>query len=313
METTRLGVIGIDERYSRPAISQQLGPLSPVRVYKEGSSAKSWIYRRDYFLRRQYAAGWTTFKKCLVTSILTVFVYGTASLVCALLTWFRTWKLAGVMITADNDVLILVTMAGSIMLLTAIIGMVGTILNSRPILAVYAVLLWAALTSICVVGYISYKRSAFALDRKLNLSWSRYYTAIGRLLIQNSLHCCGYYTPLHEATQSENCNPSSQLPGCKASLYNFEQENLKFVWTIAFSIVPLHLVNIIVSLLCANHVTRTGTTLGATMNRINQSETGTSIELKGLLDEMECLSRPEMSRASSSGVFREDRKGRVLP
>ena len=33
---------------------------------------------------------WTTFKWCLVWSVSSVFVYGTATLVCALLTWFRS-------------------------------------------------------------------------------------------------------------------------------------------------------------------------------------------------------------------------------
>jgi hypothetical protein len=33
---------------------------------------------------------WTNFKWCLLFSVLSVFVYGTAGLVCAFMTWFRS-------------------------------------------------------------------------------------------------------------------------------------------------------------------------------------------------------------------------------
>ncbi|KAK2465294.1 hypothetical protein APHAL10511_002648 [Amanita phalloides] len=221
-------------------------------------------------------------------------------MVCALLTWFRTWNLAAVMLIADNDVLILITIAGSIVMSTALIGTIGTMLNSRRILAVYAVLLWPALIAIFVVGRISYRRSTFALDLKLNFSWSRYYTPLGRLVIQNSLQCCGYYTPLHEATPSETCNANAILPGCKWSLYNFEKENLNLIWSVALSLVPLHTVNIIIALLCVNHITITSTLAGRQSN-------GYTDYVQALLHDVNHLRKPAISRASSGGKFREDR------
>ncbi|KAJ7243802.1 tetraspanin Tsp2 family [Mycena rebaudengoi] len=198
---------------------------------------------------------WTGFKWCLFFSVCTVFAYGTAGLVCALMTWFRTWGQADVMYVADNDVLILITLAASILIFTALVGMTGTLLNSRPILAVYTLLLWPAFAALLVIGYTSYKRSTFSLENKLNLSWSQYYTPLGRLLIQDSLHCCGYYNALHEATPSKRCYPRTMLPGCKGKLYRFESANLELVWSSVFSLVPLHLVNVLVALLCANHIT----------------------------------------------------------
>ena len=218
------------------------------------------------------------------------------------LTWWTAWDLAEVMLIADSDVLILATIAGSIIMLTALTGMIGTMLNSRPILAVYAVLMWSALVAIFVVGRISYRRSTFALDRKLNLSWSRYYTTLGRLVIQNSFHCCGYYTPLHEATQSETCSENVTLPGCKGSLYKFERENLRLVWSMAFALVPLHIINIIVAVLCANHLTATTTLDG----RQGSGDNAVS-EIRTLLHSKDCLRKPVMSRTSSGGKFREDR------
>ena len=65
--------------------------------------------------------------------------------------------------------------------------MTGTLLNSRTILAFYALLLWPSFVSVLVVGYASYKREAFSLDRKLNLAWSQWYDDLGRLVIQESV------------------------------------------------------------------------------------------------------------------------------
>lgn len=218
----------------------------------------------------------------------------------ARLTWRTAWDLAEVMLIADTDVLVLTTIAGSIIMSTALTGIIGTMLNSRPILAVYAVLMWSALIAIFVVGRISYRRSTFALDRKLNLSWSRYYTTLGRLVIQNSFHCCGYYTPLHEATQSETCDENVTLPGCKGSLYEFERQNLKLIWSMAFALVPLHTINIIVAVLCANHVTTTST---------SRSGDDAFSDVRTLLHSKDYLRKPAMSRTSSGCKFREDRVG----
>jgi hypothetical protein len=45
------------------------------------------------------------------------------------------------------------------------------------------------------------------------------------------------------------------LPGCKGKLHRFERANLALVWETVFSLVPLHLLNVLAALLCANHVT----------------------------------------------------------
>jgi hypothetical protein len=211
------------------------------------------------------------------------------------------------MFVADNDILILITLACSILLFTAIVGFVGALLNSRPILAVYTLLLWPALISILAIGYIAYKRSTFALDRKLNLAWSQWYTELGRLMIQDSMHCCGYYSALHEATPSRRCYPRTNLPGCKGKLYRFEKENLGKVWRWAFGIVAVHLVNVVVGLLCSEHVTkRFGKGIMPKRYRLKAEDVRSDAEKIGMLNGVQVV-RPEMSRASSSVVFREDK------
>ncbi|KAJ3790191.1 Tetraspanin family-domain-containing protein [Lentinula aff. detonsa] len=253
---------------------------------------------------------WTRFKWCLMISVVTVLCYGSGAMICAILTWFRTWNHADVMYVADNDILILITLAASILMFTAILGVTGTLLNSRPILATYTLLLWPALISMLAVGYTSYKRYAFSLDRKLNFSWSQYYTPLGRLMIQSSLRCCGYYDPLHEATTTNKCYPRTPLPGCKGKLYRFERENLSLIWSTAFSLVSLHLINILVALLCSNHVTNVfGKRITPKQYRLSEQDLKTDAEkIKSYIVEQV---RPIYSRASSSTVFREDREERM--
>ncbi|KAG5636094.1 hypothetical protein H0H81_009142 [Sphagnurus paluster] len=199
--------------------------------------------------------GWSVFKWVLLLSVSMVFVYGVTGLVCAIMTWFRTWDKADVMRVVDEDVLTIITLTASILVFTALVGLCGVFLNSRPILATYTLLLWPGLVCILSIGYASYRRVTFALDHKLNLEWSQYYTPLGRLLIQNSLHCCGYYNTLHAGTPSSRCYPRAPLPGCKGKLYRFESDNLATIWSAAFALALLHIVNIFVALLCANHLT----------------------------------------------------------
>ncbi|KAF8868669.1 Tetraspanin family-domain-containing protein [Infundibulicybe gibba] len=212
------------------------------------------------------------------------------------------------MYVADGDILIIITLASSILIFTSLIGMTGALLNSKPILAVYTVLLWPALTSLLAVGYMSYKRSTFALDHKLNLSWSQYYTPLGRLLIQDSLRCCGFYSPLHEATTSTRCYSRTSLPGCKGKLFRFEKGNLDMIWYAAFSIAPLHIVNMVVALLCANHMTNTFGK-GLTPKQYRLTSTDVRVDAEKILKEIHSTGvqrvvRPVNSRASSSGIFR---------
>jgi hypothetical protein len=152
------------------------------------------------------------------------------------------------------DLTSVLSVASSLCLLTSIVGLSGSILNSRPILALYAFLLWPSLLSMLTVGYTSYKRNNLRLDLKLNQTWSRYLSDLARLRIQDNLHCCGYYSPLHQATFSRYCYPRTTLPGCKGLLFRYEKKTLRSLYTAVFTIVFVHLTAIALSLLCSNHV-----------------------------------------------------------
>ncbi|WWC86403.1 uncharacterized protein L201_001279 [Kwoniella dendrophila CBS 6074] len=162
-----------------------------------------------------------------------------------------------VTMVADPDIVIFLTLASLLCIFTGLIGFTGVLLNSRPILAFYNLLLWPIVLSLCLVGYTSYKRGALQLERKLNQSWSQFLDDSERLTIQNSLSCCGYYNPLHDATYSKRCYPRTILPGCKSKWIKFERQNLHKFSTAAFSVLGFHFLNIVIALLCSNHVNRT--------------------------------------------------------
>lgn len=57
-----------------------------------------------------------------------------------------------------------------------------------------------------------------------------------------------------DATYSKKCYPRTSLPGCKGKWTEYEAQSLRNFATAAFSTVPIHLVNIVVALICSNHV-----------------------------------------------------------
>ncbi|KAH9932775.1 uncharacterized protein BXZ73DRAFT_46708 [Epithele typhae] len=254
---------------------------------------------------------WTASKWFLLFSVLTVFGYGGVGLVCALMTWFRTYQYADVTYVADYDLLVLLTLASSILLLTALIGLAGTLLNSRPLLAVYALLLWPAFGAILALGYPTYKRYAFALDRKLSLAWSQYYTTRGRRTVQDALGCCGFLSAAHDAAASPRCYARAALPGCKGALWRVERAALAALWGGAFGVVPLHILNVAVALLCANHVTRTFGK-GVTPKRYRLTAADVRADAETLVRALAGVARPDFARAGTSSTFREDRKPRLF-
>ena len=184
-----------------------------------------------------------------------VSVYSLVALIFCLLTWFDVWTHADVVRVGDRTELIVSTLAASVGIVTSLLGWAGILLNNRGFLAVYNVLLWVMLAMIAAPGYLTYKRRTFNLEGKVNAQWSRNLGLNGRLRIQNSLNCCGYFSPFVEATVSQTCYARSILPGCKDSYLKFERKVLERWYIVAFAIVPVHIAGIFAALLCSNHVT----------------------------------------------------------
>ncbi|KAI6036088.1 hypothetical protein PISMIDRAFT_12293 [Pisolithus microcarpus 441] len=160
---------------------------------------------------------------------LALFVYAFTGLIPCLLTWFDVSEHADTVRVGNRTELIVSTIAADVATITSVFNWAGILLNNRSFLAYYT-------------G-----------SGKIHAQWSRNLNAVGRLRIQNRLHCCGYYSPFVESTFSQTCYPRSIFPGCKASYLRFERRILQIWYTIVFSLVPLHILITLAELLCSDH------------------------------------------------------------
>ncbi|KAJ7881491.1 hypothetical protein B0H14DRAFT_3857716 [Mycena olivaceomarginata] len=109
---------------------------------------------------------WTRFKSILFLANLVLSLYALALLVFVILTYLRTLPPPPVLV------------------LTAALGRGGVLLNNRGMLAVYTLLLWVSLWADGGAG--------------INQQWSQQLGAQGRLTVQETLGCCGYFSPFVE-------------------------------------------------------------------------------------------------------------------
>lgn len=172
-----------------------------------------------------------------------------------LVTWFNIFTRADVVRTGNRPELVLCTLAAVVGLFTSIIGWAGILLNNRSFLAVYTFLTWITFALLVIPGYITYKTRTFNLEGKINSQWSRDLDTADRLVIQNVLGCCGYYSPFEEATVSSTCYSRSNLPGCKQAYLDFERVALKRFYTVVFCLSGVQIMIMVAGLLCSNHVT----------------------------------------------------------
>ncbi|KAJ7367796.1 hypothetical protein DFH08DRAFT_829417 [Mycena albidolilacea] len=198
---------------------------------------------------------WNRFKWILFIANILLITYSFLALIFCLLTWFDVWKHADVVRVANHPELVLSTLAASVAIFTSILGFAGILLNNRGFLAVYTFLLWVCFGLMVVPGYLTYKHYSLNLEAKVNNQWSNALGADARLRIQDSLGCCGYFSPFVEATVSSTCYARSILPGCKKPYLDFERLVLKRWYIASFGLVPLHIGVMVAGLLCSNHVT----------------------------------------------------------
>ena len=191
----------------------------------------------------------------IISQIIQLTLYSLAALIVCLLTWFDVWDKAFVIHTGNAPELVLSTLTAIIGLFTSLIGWAGILLNNRGFLAWYTFLTWVTFAFLVSPGYLTYRRRTFNLEGKINSQWSRNLGAEGRLLIQNQLNCCGYFSPFVEATVSQTCYARSMLPGCKGPYKLFEKTLLIHWYKAVFALVPLHILIMVAALLCSNNIT----------------------------------------------------------
>ncbi|KAL0139327.1 hypothetical protein V8B55DRAFT_1522951 [Mucor lusitanicus] len=197
---------------------------------------------------------WTWHKIWLILMNTLLFVYGLITLILGLCTYFKLYQSALVFLIGEATIVNLVTATGVICLLTSLIGFIAIILNNRPLLAVYNLLMWPCLGMIAAIGYTAYRKNKWNIEGKLSYQWHYQLDSVGRANIQANLHCCGYKTFADYHERSNKCYPRTLYPGCKYKYQNLTVNALRITWTVAFSMIPVHLLVLFSALLCSNHV-----------------------------------------------------------
>ncbi|KAI8332347.1 hypothetical protein BC941DRAFT_402433 [Chlamydoabsidia padenii] len=144
--------------------------------------------------------------------------------------------------------------ASLLCIVTSIIGYIGIIHKNRLFLGYYSLMLWGCFALITTVGYLGFKQRTWNLKAQLGVRWRHDYTMEQRELLQANLHCCGFENPSDHAAYFSRCWAESLLPGCQHKFHLFENAFLLNAYTMAFSILPLHIIIMVVSILCSNHV-----------------------------------------------------------
>jgi len=198
---------------------------------------------------------WTKFKWILFFANVLLTIWSLTGFIFCLLTWFLVWEKADVVRQGNKEELILSTIAAGCGIVTSLVGWSGILLNNRSFLAVYTAILWIVFAFLVTPGYITYKKRTFNLEGKVNKQWSQQLGTSGRLIVQNQLECCGYFSPFVEATVSQTCYARSILPGCKGPYIRYQRVALKRWYIAAFGLVPIQLFTMIAGLVCSNHVT----------------------------------------------------------
>ncbi|KAK9708710.1 hypothetical protein K7432_009488 [Basidiobolus ranarum] len=203
---------------------------------------------------------WTSSKWILLLSNTILMAMGLVGLILSLLTWYKLYIRAEVVLIISRSTVILVTAVSSCGIAISTIGYFGIFFNSRKILTIYAVLLWPMMGGIASIGYVTYRYSLWDLEGKLRSSWNHEgFSVEDRRRIQANLHCCGFDSINDGSEVSSNkCRAgylTTKLYGCRYKLFKLVGTYLKNTYITAFSFLIPHLFVLFSSLLFSNHIT----------------------------------------------------------
>ncbi|KAG0308298.1 hypothetical protein BGZ98_008374 [Dissophora globulifera] len=244
--------------------SQNLSPgedpnynLTQTDLTLEGLAQRWYAYQaimRKHYNENPFYKRWTRSKWILLSTVLMLMAYSFA--VFGICIGYFSHKLEHAVVVMEFHAnLVQLAFVGSILGITAsIVGLIGVIRENRMYLSVYAVLLWPVFALYVSVGYVAFRRAKAHLLVHLKDEWVKSYTREQRLLVQRNLKCCGYLDSSSYAEYDLRCFPITVLPGCRHKYNLYEENLLSTCWTAAFSIVPFHLLVMIASMLCSNHI-----------------------------------------------------------
>ncbi|KAH8916546.1 hypothetical protein BT69DRAFT_1196239, partial [Atractiella rhizophila] len=125
---------------------------------------------------------WTGWKWALLGSATALLIYSLLGLASSLklMAWREAWQNADVVLVVNHGLLLFITFTSCFTYLLSLLAFTSTLLNSRPLLTLYNVMLWPSLILVLAAGYQAYHLDHFNLDGKLSERWSREWEEEGR-------------------------------------------------------------------------------------------------------------------------------------
>ncbi|ORX96048.1 hypothetical protein K493DRAFT_218169 [Basidiobolus meristosporus CBS 931.73] len=202
---------------------------------------------------------WTAFKWVLLLTNTVLMCMGIVGMVLSVLTWYKLYIRAAVVLVVSRGTVILITTVSSCAIAVALLGYCGIFFNSRRILTVYSILLWPLMGGLASIGYVTFKFSQWNLEDKLRSNWKHeVYSVDDRMRIQANLHCCGFDLPNDGSEVITNkCHSDTKVKmyGCRYKLFRMVDTYLTNTYITAFSFLVPHVFILFASLLCSNHIT----------------------------------------------------------
>ncbi|GAA5912270.1 hypothetical protein JCM6882_005212 [Rhodosporidiobolus microsporus] len=195
---------------------------------------------------------WTTGRKAVGCSVLSVFAYSLAGVICALSTYNRAWRGAEVALLLHPSVFAWLLPTSLLTLLTSLLGAHGTLLPSRrpPLLLLYFLLLVPCTLLLLLTASLStrsFSPSSFGaptVGAALDSAWARTFSPQQRASVQKALGCCGWYDAYSLAVYVDGCFPRSGREGCRTAVVQLEEALGKRVVRSLWVVLGLQVVNL---------------------------------------------------------------------
>jgi hypothetical protein len=211
------------------------------------------------------------------------FLVALAIFIFTVMTWAKGYASAVLVLDIRQDILIVSTVVGSMMLLASVFGFMGALLHRKKLLILFLLFIWPCILVSIVTGFLAYKeRNGGTFINRLSDSWD---DGSSQPFIQNQFSCCGFLWGLDRPFVSDQCQgaigtravglvqnlvprltkrqladptlaPSADqdLPGCIATWGDYISTYLRLTYIVAFACIPLDLFAFIVGILATNHI-----------------------------------------------------------
>ncbi|GAA6030398.1 hypothetical protein JCM8097_009088 [Rhodosporidiobolus ruineniae] len=230
-----------------PRPAPPVGVGTEVVLYTPRYRGRPEVWREKKPHRSDGGGGWEREGGWWIwASVLSVFAYSLAGVICALSTFNGAWSAAEVALLFFGSSFAWLLTATLFTLLASFLGLAALFLRSRPLQLLYALALLPSLVLVLIFAYVTYTRAHVDLPSTLSGVWVSL-SSDARAEVQSKMECCGWPNPWHLAVYEGACKPSAPIQGCAGVVGEWEGALLRRMYRSAVAVVALQVVNIVVA------------------------------------------------------------------